>query len=209
MNKQALLEAQHRFVSRYPGGFANPDLQATGKKFKMQQHGDFARESFASDRFGAPRKIVEAMATLVSRSAMVSMFEKPKFKTAVSALSPLDVDVWAGALHQLLHGDQKRGFEALTTALAGHRLAKWTLVTVVPAYYDQQAEVFVKPSTAKLIINKLGLDLAYSATPSWEFYRDYREALLAMRGIARDIHAPGNAQFSGFLMMTLDDQHPL
>ncbi|WP_340159617.1 hypothetical protein [uncultured Hoeflea sp.] len=204
MNKEVLLEAQRLFLSRYPGGFADPDLVATGKKFKMGQHGDFAREQFAESRFDAPRDIVEAMATLVSRSALVSMFEKPKFKAAASTLSPMEIEDWAGSLRQLLHGDQKTGFESLVAALSRHKLAKWTLVTVVPAYYDQQAEVFVKPSTAKLIIGKLALDLSYSATPTWQFYQGYREAVLKMRQIARDVKAPTNPSFTGFLMMTLD-----
>ncbi len=205
MNKDALLEAQRRYLARHPGGFANQELMAAGKKFKIEQHGEFARENFAKDRFGTPREIVDAMATLVSRSAMVSMFEKPKFRSAVSGLSPMEIDEWASALHQLLHGDQKTGFEALVSALSRHKLAKWTLVTVVPAYYGQQAEVFVKPSTAKLVIDKLGLDLKYSATPTWAFYQGFREALLAMRKIASGVNAPNNAAFSGFLMMSLAD----
>ena len=205
MNTDVLLAAQRRFLQRYPGGFDEPEMLATAKKFKMLQHGDFARERFAEDRFDAPRDIVEAMATLVSRSALVSMFEKPKFKAAISALSPMEIDDWAGSLRQLLHGDQKTGFEGLVAALSRHKLAKWTLVTVAPAYYDQQAEVFVKPSTAKLIINKLALNLSYSATPTWEFYRGYREALLAMRKIAKAVKAPSNPSFTGFLMMSLGD----
>jgi len=205
MNKEVLLEAQHRFVSRYPGGFSNPELVATGKKFKMDQHGDFAREHFAENRFDAPRDIVEAMATLVSRSALVSMFEKPKFKAAVLALSPMEIDDWAGSLRELLYGDQKTGFQGLVTALSRHKLAKWTLVTVAPAYYDQKAEVFVKPSTTKLIIDRLRLDMTYSATPTWKFYQGYREAVLAMRKIAKAVKAPGNPSFTGFLMMSLGD----
>lgn len=206
MNKEVLLEAQRRFLSRYPGGFLNPELVATGKKFKMDQHGDFAREHFAEVRFDAPRDIVEAMATLVSRSALVSMFEKPKFKAAVSALSPMEISDWAGSLRQLLHGDQKAGFDGLVASLSRHKLAKWTLATLVPAYYDQQAEVFVKPSTTKLIIDRLRLDLTYHAVPTWEFYQGYRQAVLAMRKTAKAVKAPGNPSFTGFLMMTLDDQ---
>ena len=205
MKKDVLLEAQRQFVSRYPGGFANPDLVATGRKYKMQQHGDFAREHFAEDRFGTAREIIDAMTTLVSRSAMVSMFEKPKFKTAAAALSAEEMDDWAASLRQLLHGDQQTGFEGLVSALSRYRLAKWTLVTVVPAYYDQQAEVFVKPSTAKLIIDRLGLELTYSATPTWEFYQGYRDAVLAMRRIAKAVDAPGNPSFTGFLMTSLGD----
>ncbi|WDR07220.1 hypothetical protein PSQ90_07285 [Devosia rhodophyticola] len=204
MNKDVLLEAQRRFLDRYPGGFDHPEMAAMAKKFKMTQHGDFARERFARDQFSEPHAIIDAAATLVSRSTLVSMFEKPKFKAVVAGLSEVETEDWAAAWFEFLHGDQQEGFVALVASLARHQLARWTLVTVVPAYYAQQTEVFVKPSTAKLIVNRLELGLAYHPTPSWEFYAAFRQALLAMRAIASDTNAPSNAAFSGILMNYLD-----
>ena len=205
MDKSALKDAQDRFLKRYPGGFDNPELVAMGKKYKMAQHCAFARERFAQKSFDSPQDIVEAMAQLASKSAMVSMFEKPKLKAAVAELDHLQSTAWADALRQLLHGDQQSGFEALVAALSQHKLAKWTLVSLVPCYYAPDAEVFVKPTTAKLVIEKLGLDLKYSAKPNWEFYERFRAALLQMRRIAKRVRAPDNAAFSGFLMMELSD----
>ncbi|WDR01899.1 hypothetical protein PSQ19_14460 [Devosia algicola] len=204
MNTDVLLEAQRRFLERYPGGFDHPEMAAMAKKYKMEQHGDFARERFAADRFAEPSAIIDAAATLVSRSALVSMFEKPKFKADVAGLSEAETEDWAAAWFEFLHGDQQTGFVALVAVFARHQLAKWTLVTIVPAYYAQQTEVFVKPSTAKLINSKLDLGLTYHATPGWDFYVEFRAALIAMRTIARDTNAPSNAAFSGILMNYLN-----
>ncbi|WP_153769635.1 hypothetical protein [Labrenzia sp. CE80] len=203
MNTDALLKAQGDFLARHPGGFADPELMKSTKKYKMEEHRKFASENFTPDHFGSPREVIEAMTTLVSRSAMVSMFEKPKFKSATANLSEKEIDEWAESLQQLLHGNQKTGFEGLVDALSRYKLAKWTLATVVPAYYAPQTEVFIKPSTAKLIIVSLGLDLTYKAAPTWEFYQAFRDAILTMREITQDVKAPGNAEFSGFLMMSL------
>lgn len=205
MNKTALLKAQTKFIKQYTGGFKHPDLQSLGKKFKVDLHSEFAQERFAPDRFDKPANIVSSMAELASKSAMVSMFEKPKLKEAVSNLNSTGRRKWADALYELLHGDQADGFEALVAEMARQQLAKWTLVSLVPSYYSLQKEIFVKPSTTKLIIEKLELDLTYKPTPTWAFYRDYRKALMQMRKTAKKVNAPSNPAFTGFLLMTLGD----
>ena len=205
MDRKALEQAEKAFLREYPGGFEHPELIALARKHKMDQHEAFARESFAKARFDDPPAVVADMITLVSRSGMVSMFEKPKFKTMASGLRKADAKGLSDALYELLHGAQKAGFEALVASLAKHKLAKWTLVSVFPAYYRPRKEVFVKPSTAKLIIEKLDLDLSYEATPSWPFYRDFRKAINSMRASVDPSVAPSNPAFCGFLMMQLRD----
>ncbi len=206
MNKATLLKAQTKFVKQYPGGFKHPDLQSLGKKFKVDLHAEFAQERFAPDCFDKPADIVRSMAELASKSAMVSMFEKPKLKEAANNLNPAGRRKWSDALYEMLHGEQAEGFDALVTEMARQQLAKWTLVSLVPSYYALQDEIFVKPSTTKLIVKELELDLVYKPTPSWAFYRDYRKALLQMKKIAKKVNAHSNPAFTGFLMMTLGDQ---
>ncbi len=203
MNRTRLLETQKRFLKKYPGGFNDPEFEDMEKKFKMRQHAEFAHEKFAADCFNRPKEIVDALSALTSKSAMVSMFEKPKMKEAVSSLKPAVRRKWANAIFELLHGDMQSGFEDFVVELDKHKLAKWTLVTLLPSYYDLQKEVFIKPSTTKLVIDKLELDLKYQSKPTWEFYREYRKASLQMRKIAKSVKAPSNPAFSGFLMMSL------
>lgn len=205
MNKTKLLDLEMIFIKRYPGGFDHPDLQDLDKKYKMEAHSAFAQEHFAKENFNRPTKVLEAMTALVSKSAMVSMFEKPKLKDAVGSLTPAAKKRWTNALYELLHDDQEAGFENFVSETAKFKLAKWTLVTVAPAYFQLQKEIFVKPSTTKLVINTLELDLKYQARPTWDFYHQYRKATLRMRKVATRVKAPNNPAFTGFLMMTLND----
>ncbi len=203
MNREVLLAAEKSFLASYPAGFDNPDLVAYGKKFKMAQHEAFARERFAKGCFEDPDQILADFAGLVSRSALVSVFEKPKFKQATAGLKGRLAEPWADAVYDLLHAKQKAGFEALVQLLAEHRLAKWTLVSLLPAYYRPQRELFVKPSTAKLIVRQLELPLTYHSKPTWDFYRDLRKAIHAMREVTDSSLAPSNAAYCGFLMIAL------
>ena len=206
MDTKVLKAAEKRFLKKYPGGFAHPDLVLVGKKHKLEQHEAWAKENFAKKKFDDPKQIVADMTRLVSRASMVSMFEKPKFRDAVARLGKKDAQVWSDALYELLHGKQKGGFEALVEALDEVRLAKWTLATVFQSYYRPKKEVFVKPTTAKLIVDKLDLDLKYQSMPTWAFYRDFRKAVMAMRAKTNKSLAPNNPAYCGFLMMTLGDK---
>ena len=206
MNKKALKAAEKKFLKAYPGGFAHPELVEVGKRHKVDQYSAFAKESFAKTKFDDPKQIVSDMAKLVGRSTMVSMFEKPKFRDAAKRITKSRAPAWSDALYDLLHGRQKAGFEALLEELQMQNLAKWTLGTVFQSYYRPNKEVFVKPTTAKLIIDKLELDLTYNSTPTWVFYRDFRKAIKEMRAEVNKNLAPNNPAFTGFLMMTLGDK---
>lgn len=203
MNTGTLKAAEKRFLKEYPGGFDHPDMVALGKKHKMPQLEALATESFAKACFGDPKLVASNMVKLVSRSTLVSMFEKPKFK---SAITPRTGGPMVDALHELLHGKPKVGFEALVDALQQRKLAKWPLATVFQYYYRPRTEVFIKPTTAKLIIDKLELDLTYHSTPTWEFYRNFRKEIKTARGTVSKTLAPDNAAFCGFLMMALGDK---
>jgi hypothetical protein len=206
MNKSVLLKAQDDFVKQYPGGFGHEDLQVLRKKFKMELHTTFAQERFAADQFDRPADIVRSMAELGSKSAMVSMFEKPKLKEAVNNLSSVGRRKWSDALYEILHGEQQEGFDQLVSEMAKQQLAKWTLVTLVPGYYAPNDEVFVKPSTTKMIVKQLELDLTYKPTPSWAFYSEYRKSLRQMRRLTKQVKAKSYPAFTGFLMMTLGNR---
>lgn len=205
MNIDVLHKAENNFFSHYPGGFNNPEMIAIGKKHKMAQMEKLAKEGFAKKNFSNPMTIVEDAIKLVSRSSMVSVFEKPRFRDYVKSLNREEKAAFADALYELLHGKQEDGFELLQGLLIREKLAKWTLMTVIPAYYRPQKEVFVKPTTAKLIINKLGLPLEYKPAPSWEFYKGYRKAINELKKQTDKSLAPNNPAFCGFLMMSLGD----
>ena len=203
MNTKVLKEAEKTFLKKYPGGFRHPTLLELGKKHKMEQLETFAKETFSKKSFDDTDGIVEGAVKLVGRSTMVSMFEKPRFRDMLRTLPKKERVIFVGALYQLLHGKEKGGFEILVRELKKRKLAKWSLATVIQSYFRPNKEVFVKPTTTKLVIDRLELGLTYNATSSWEFYRSYRKSILEIRRRVNKNLAPNNPAFCGFLMMSL------
>ena len=203
MNTKTLKAAEKKFLKKYPGGFGHPSMVELGKKHKMGQLEGFAKEKLSKNSFGDTNEIIAASAKLVSRSTMISMFEKPKFRDMVTKLPKRNKEIFAEAFYELLHGKEKQGFDLLVDELKKEKLAKWPLATVIQAYYRPNKEVFVKPTTTKLVIEKIGLDLKYNATPSWDFYRQYRKSINEMKSKVSKNLAPNNPAFCGFLMMSL------
>jgi len=163
----------------------------------------FAKKVLAKKEFDKPNALLENMVKLVSRSSMVSLFEKPKFRDMVNDLNSDDRVRLVASYKKLFHGNQKKGLTEVVEFLAERKMAKWSLVTIGLVYYRPQKEVFVKPTTAKNIVQKLELDLDYKPRPSWEFYEGYRKAILEMKSLVSPSLAPNNAALTGFLMMTL------
>ena len=206
--KEKLKSFEDRFLSTYPGGFADPGLEAIGKKHKMEQTVEFAQEVFAKQAFKDHEDIIENMIRLVSKSSMVSLFEKPKFRDYVRSLAPSDQVKLSDGLKTFLHGkNQQKGFNMMLEILESGKLAKWSLITVFGAYYAPNEEVFVKPTTCKNVLKTFAIDeIQYKPKPSWEFYERYREIITEMKGQVDSSLSPSNAAFGGFLMMSMETQ---
>ncbi len=205
MDINKLKQAEEAFFNRYPGGFDHPELIEIGKKHKMDKMVSFTQESFARENFRMPDMIVERMIKVVSRSSMVSVFEKPKFRDYANPLPLESKQHLVDGLWGVLYGDEQQGFEIMLDVLLGGKLAKWTLMTVCQAYFQPQSEVFVKPTTTKRVIQTFELeDLQYKPRPTWSFYNQYRDAINEMKTMVDPSLSPSNAAFSGFLMMSMD-----
>lgn len=207
MNIEKLRAAEGEFLMQYPDGFADEGLVKVGKRHKVGQMTTFCQEVFRRDAFKDTGAVLANMTKVISRASMVSMFEKPKFRDLVAGLNQDDRARLADALKGILHGreaGQKRGFESLVELLGESKLAKWSLVTIVQNYYHPDREVFVKPTTAKGVIEVFELEgVTYRPRPTWEFYTEYRRQILEMRALVDPRLAPNNAAFCGFLMMSM------
>ena len=205
MNLDKLEQAEAKFFNMYPGGFEHPDMVAIGKKHKMDKMITTVQEEFSEDQFGNSKAIVQAMSKLVSRSSMVSLFEKPKFRDFVNSLHNQHETILANGLREMLHGNQEQGFNMMLDVLISGKMAKWSLISVLPVYHKPYDEVFVNPTTAKGVIQQFELGtLVYKPRPSWEFYKEFRSIINEMKTKVDSRLAPNNAAFTGFLMMSLD-----
>lgn len=205
MNRTRLLEAEARFLGQYPAGFDDPGLASIKKKHNVDKLTEFARRELAREKFHRPVHVVDTALKIVSRSSMVSRFEKPKFRDFVQCLNSDEKAAFAQALELRLYGRaRQRGFEELVGMLQPHGVAKWSVVSVIPFYVFPQREAFVKPTTAKGIIAALEVDdLQYRPQPTWAFYRGYQRLLKDIRDTVSDRLAPNNAALTGFLMTSL------
>lgn len=209
MNIERLRAAEADFLGRYPMGFSDPALAEIGKRHNVAKLSAMAQQCFSKGAFTRQGAVLDDMVRVIGRSSMVSMFEKPKFRDFVGGLDQDQRDTLVDALKRMLYGkgsSPEQGFETMVDLLLGEKLAKWSLVTAVPYYVHPDREVFVKPTTAKGVIAAFELDVPpYRPCPSWDFYRAYREQILAMRALVHPDLAPSNAAFSGFLMMTMKE----
>lgn len=191
---------------RYPGGFSNPLMLEMAKKHKLDKMNKYAQDSFTIQQFESPDKIVDSMKKIISQSSLVSLFEKPKFRDLVKGMGENEKVRLSLGLKEFLHGDQKFGFELMLGLLSEYELAKWPLLTVCPAYYRPNVEVFIKPTTVKGVIEYFELEgLKYSSNPTFQFYCAYRDQINQMKKEVDDSPQSDNAAFCGFLMMSLEN----
>ena len=204
MNLKKLKQAEEEFFNRYPGGFANPEMIAIRKKHKLEKMVELTQDGFAKRNFKLPDLIIENMIKVITRSSLISVFEKPKFRDFARSLPSEDRKTLASGLQELLHGNEQTGFETMLEVLKSGRLAKWSLMTICQAYYHPQVEVFVKPTTAKGIIETLELkNLQYKPAPTWAFYNEYRAEINEMKSKVDASLSPYNVAFTGFLMRSM------
>ena len=205
MNLERLYTAQTVFLDRYPGGFAHPDMVEIGKKHRVDKIVEQTQSLLAKPVFKSQAQALENIVKTVTRSSMVSMFEKPKFRDYVNGLSRDDRGSLSEGFRKMLHANQEKGFNEVLDILSEGKLAKWSLMTICSLYMHPEVDVFVKPTTTKRVINYLELeDVVYKPRPSWEFYAQYRDIINDLKGKVDPSLGPNNAAFTGFLMVTLE-----
>ena len=205
MNLEKLKEAEEIFFSRYPEGFEEEELKKIAEKHKISKMKDMAREMFSKDRFSDTDGVMEDFIKIVSKSSLVSVFEKAKFKDYGKTLQDPDKSQLVEGLYETIHGDMEKGFNLMIGVLEKEKLAKWPIITICPLYYNPDEEVFIKPTTVKKIIEYYELeDIVYKPRPSYEFYSKYKKCFMEMRREVHEKAGEDNAGFSGFLMMSVE-----
>lgn len=198
-----LKQAESLFLHSYPEGFADPVMQARAKKHRVVQMVEQAQALLNPSALENTDQAIDNVVKLVSRASIVSMFEKPRFRDVMRSLTRDERAYAIDCISELLHGDKESGINRWTDFLVPFKLAKWSLVTVMPAYYAPCEEVFVKPTTAKGIIDAFAVeDLHYRPRPSWAFYQGYRQLICDMKSHVDVSLSPYHLAFTGFLMMT-------
>ena len=204
MNLEKLEEAEANFFAFYPKGFEDEGLLPIIKRHNTEKIGKSVEELFAPERFQNGDEIGESFAKIVSKSTLISLFEKPRVRDMIKNMSMDQRDMFAIALKELIHGKKERGFEMIVEVLAMYGLAKWSIVTLIPYYYDREKNFFIKPTTTKDIIKFFEIGgIIYKPRPTYEFYERYTRVLSEMRSHVSPLIGNDNAGFTGFLMMAM------
>lgn len=206
LNKNELKRLAGDFLMQYPQGFMSPEMIEIGKKHNVEKMTLMAQDMFKRRACANIHVTGDNMIKVVSRSSMISMFEKPKFKAFINNLSENDKAYLVNSLSQFLHAkNQKKGFESLVDILQTEKLAKWSLLTIIPAYFSPQIEVFIKPTTTKRVLKHFAMSSpVYHSTPTWDFYEQYRYLMNTAKKEVDASLSPSNPAFSGFLMMSVN-----
>jgi hypothetical protein len=205
MNLLKLKQAQEAFYSIHPQGFDGPEMIQMGRRHNMSKIVPFAQSAFTKENIKDVEETAENMIRLISRSSMVSLFEKPKFRDAVRGMDMMEKTQLVHSLDMLLHGDEEKGFNLMLEVLTRHQIAKWTLISAFRCYYYPETDFLFKPTTVKNIIKTFELEgLTYKPRPSYEFFVKYRDVINEMKMNVDENLRPSDAAFCGFLMMAMD-----
>lgn len=207
MNLLKLKNAEDYFFELYPDGFEDAGLLPIIKRHKTAKIGEQVREMFAKENFSQPELICENFAKIVSKSTLISLFEKSKVRDMMKEMRMERRDMFSIGLYEMLYGDAKEGFEIVVEILSFYGLAKWSIVTLIPYYFDRAKAFFIKPTTTKNIIAFFEIQgLVYKPKPSYEFYVAYTNILSTMRAnVSPRISPNDNAGFTGFLMIAMEE----
>lgn len=202
MNKMKALEEKFFFI--HPEGFDGEEMKSIEKKHKLDKLSTMAREMFSKEAFDH-QDIIENYRKIVNASTLVSRFEKPAFKDFINSLTPEEKEALKHGLYENLHGDEEKGFAELVNIMTPYKTAKWPILTILRAYYHLDDDIFIKPTTVKMILKYFEADFKYTSKPNYEFYNKYRAFLLDIKSTASQAVKPNNPAFSGFLMMTIGE----
>lgn len=195
---------EEKFLQIYPQGFESESLVEEGKKHKLRKTSDFIIESTLQKNLDSGLDALEDVVKCVTKSSMVSVFEKVKFKDLIKGITDDEKFYFLDALNENIHGDEEKGFNMLKDFLSKYKLAKWPLMTVFRAYINLDYDVFIKPTTVKKILAYLEYDeIKYSPTPTYEFYTKYRDLMNGLKEHVDSSLYPSNPAFSGFFMIML------
>lgn len=202
---EKLKDIEALFLENYPRGFENEEILKIVKKFKSEKISQEVNERFSKENFSQPELICESYSAIVSKSPLISLFEKPKLRDAIKSMSMYKKDMLSIAIYDTLYGDQEDGLESLVEILAEYKLAKWSLVTLIPYYLDRKKEYFVKPTTTKNILKYFAVDsFVYKPRPTYAFYKNYTDFLNELKEHTKNQSLrKENAIFTGFMMLAL------
>ena len=183
VEKWSYEQALERFRQAFEDGFQDEQYALHERDWKWAKH-ELWEETVSPDGFRAfATASPDKAATLIERMILTKapllhpQGEIVPLRDAV--LRPDNTGRYFAALADLLEAPTLTAdvFDNHLQALASWpligsgNLAKWPIVTIIPFLVQPARHMFLKPGRTKEITRRLGVDILYSATPSWDTYQ--------------------------------------
>ncbi len=149
MNVQKLRQLEKEFLYVYPKGFESETLEGVKKKHKLLKTSEFFKMACSKESIESGLDSIDDIIMAVTKSSMVSVFEKIKFKDMIQSICKEEKFEFLDALYENIYGVEEERFKALVSLLSKYNMAKWPIVTCFRAYLNIQYDVFMKPTTVK------------------------------------------------------------
>jgi hypothetical protein len=193
--------ARRRFLSFYPGGFADPDYVALERRNKARAHQKW-REELSRERMRALLRagefvlVADTALRIEGAAKLLFSFEKMALRDATRQRA--GARIFATGLAQLLYDNAPAPARFAAWIEAVRRLPQiqsrvltWPVLTVFPFLADPTRHLYVKPTVTMTAAARWGFPFRYSSAPQ---YATYRSALDFAARIAEDLNA---ARFPG------------
>lgn len=205
MNINKLRRLEDDFLLHYSEGFESKELTDVKKKHNLSKISNYLKKVCSKDNLKLGLIAYDDIIKVISRSSMVSIYEKMDFRDLAKELDDVNKHFLLDSIYELIHGDEELGFNMMLSLLEPYRLAKWPILTVWRAYWNLEYDVVVKPTTVKKIIKHLELEnIKYTPKVNYEFYKEYRKHINEIKKHVMPSLRPNNLTFTGFLMMTIN-----
>ncbi|MGL4382375.1 MAG: hypothetical protein ACRCTA_01510 [Bacilli bacterium] len=182
-----LLYIDDLFLNFFPNGLNDASFTELGKKYRSSNKVLSLIKEYTltdlllSDSYHLNNNIA-FITKIVTLVPMVSTFEKIAFKNYINH-SDVQVE-FCLKLYALITNNNQANFEAFIDHLCLKKnerncnAAKWPIITFFLAYFNEDREVFIKPTTTKKLANVLGYDIKYQAYPNYQTYTLVKEMIL-------------------------------
>lgn len=195
-------QALERFRHVYEDGFQDTEYALKERDWKWSKH-ELWRDTVSPDGFRAlattsPENAAQLITKMIQTKspllhpqgeivALRDAIHRPEHTaTYFSTLADL---LEAPSLTQELFDNHLQALTSLPLTGSGN-LAKWTIVTIIPFLAQPSRHMFLKPGRTKEITRRLGEDILYSSTPTWDTY----ERLLVFSNSLLEFLKPHGAQ---------------
>ncbi|MFL5260929.1 MAG: hypothetical protein ACJ79R_22315 [Anaeromyxobacteraceae bacterium] len=174
-------EAEAKFFTEFPEGFADPKYVAAEREPRWKAHEAYASE-LGGEKLralvasGSLEQLARAASDAEAKASLLSPFERSRFAAALREREP--ALAYFAALADLLAVAEvdEAAFRPYLAALEAlpnapkKRVDTWPIATLLPFLARPERHFFVKPNATRAAAERLQIDLRYESALNWATY---------------------------------------